>query len=165
MAPPARSGHVDDRERPPGHRLDQVRQGRGGASAIGATMSARHRIAVVDDDHSVRKALRRLLRSAGLDTEMYGSGSEFLETLRASVPDCVVLDLQMPEMSGLELQQHLRNRGLLLPVVIVTGHDEPGMQARCLEAGANAYLRKPIDGRALVEAISRAISEMASRKY
>lgn len=127
-------------------------------------MSARHRIAVVDDDNSVRKALRRLLRSADLDTEMYGSGSEFLETLQTSVPDCIVLDLQMPEMSGLELQEHLKNRGLSLPVVVVTGHDEPGMQARCLEAGANAYLRKPIDGKALMEAISQAISEMATRK-
>ena len=127
-------------------------------------MNARHRIAVVDDDNSVRKALRRLLRSADLDAEMYGCGSEFLKTLQASVPDCVVLDLQMPEMSGLELQRHLKSRGLALPVVIVTGHDEPGMQARCLEAGANAYLRKPIDGKALVEAISQAISEMAARK-
>ena len=127
-------------------------------------MSARHRIAVVDDDNSVRKALRRLLRSADLDTETYGSGSEFLKTLQASVPDCVVLDLQMPEMSGLELQHHLRSRGLSLPVVIVTGHDEPGMQTRCLEAGANAYLRKPIDSKALMEAINHAIIEMASRK-
>src|SRR5262245_61436229 len=129
-----------------------------------ATMNARHRIAVVDDDNSVRKALRRLLRTADLDAEMYGCGSEFLKTLQSSLPDCVVLDLQMPEMSGLELQHHLKSRGLALPVVIVTGHDEPGMQARCLEAGANAYLRKPIDGKALVEAINNAISEMAARK-
>jgi FixJ family two-component response regulator len=159
MAPSARLGHLDDRERASGHRLDRVPSGRGDAA-----MSARHRIAVVDDDNSVRKALRRLLRSADLDTEMYGSGSEFLETLQTSVPDCIVLDLQMPEMSGLELQEHLKNRGLSLPVVVVTGHDEPGMQARCLEAGANAYLRKPIDGKALMEAISQAISEMATRK-
>jgi FixJ family two-component response regulator len=159
MAPSARLGHLDDRKRPAGDRRDRARPDRDSAA-----MSARHRIAVVDDDNSVRKALRRLLRSAELDAETYGCGSEFLKALPTSVPDCVVLDLQMPEMSGLELQQHLRSRGLSLPVVIVTGHDEPGLQARCLEAGANGYLRKPIDSRALVEAISRAISEMAGRK-
>jgi FixJ family two-component response regulator len=122
-------------------------------------IGTRHRIAVVDDDYSVRRALRRLLRSADLDTEAYGSGHEFLDTLETIMPDCVVLDLQMPEMSGLELQKRLRDSGLSLPVVIVTGHDEPGMRARCLAAGVSAYLRKPIDGKALVEAISRAISE------
>jgi FixJ family two-component response regulator len=122
-------------------------------------MDLPHRIAVVDDDHSVRRALRRLLRSAGLDAEAYGSGREFLEALARTVPDCLVLDLQMPEMSGLELQQSLKDGGIRLPVVIVTGHDEPGMQARCMVAGASAYLRKPIDGKALLEAINRAIAE------
>jgi FixJ family two-component response regulator len=121
-------------------------------------MSARHRIAVVDDDNSVRKALRRLLRSADLDTDAYGSANEFLTSLQTAVPDCVVLDLQMPEMSGLELQQRLRDSSISLPVVILTGQDEPGMHTRCLDAGASAYLCKPIDGKALVEAISRAIS-------
>ncbi len=127
-------------------------------------MRARHRVAVVDDDYSVCRALRRLLRLADFDAEAYGSGHEFLEALNARMPDCIVLDLQMPEMSGLELQQQLKSEGIALPVVIVTGRDEPGMQARCLAAGASAYLRKPIDGKALVAAISRAISGAQSSK-
>ena len=127
-------------------------------------MCARHRVAVVDDDHSVRRALRRLLRSADLDTEAYGSGHEFLDALAAAAPDCLVLDLQMPEMNGLELQQRLKDTGTRLPVVIVTGHDEPGMKARCMAAGVSAYLRKPIDGKALLEAIDRAIAEASLPK-
>lgn len=127
-------------------------------------MCARHRVAVVDDDHSVRRALRRLLRSADLDTEAYGSGHEFLNALTTAAPDCLVLDLQMPEMSGLELQQRLKDTGTRLPVVIVTGHDEPGMRARCMAAGVSAYLRKPIDGKALLEAIDRAIAEASTSK-
>lgn len=122
------------------------------------------RIAVVDDDHSVRKALRRLLRSADFDAEAYGSGSEFLRALRTAVPDCAILDLQMPEMTGLELQQRLKDSRVSLPVIVVTGHDEPGMQMRCLKAGAIAYLRKPIDGKALLEAVGRAISRPPSPK-
>lgn len=84
--------------------------------------------------------------------------------MNAATRPWIVLDLQMPEVSGLQLQQQLRNDGIALPVVIVTGRDEPGMQARCLAAGASAYLRKPIDGKALVEAISRAISGAQSSK-
>jgi FixJ family two-component response regulator len=109
-------------------------------------------------------ALRRLLRSADLDADAYESGNEFLKALQTTVPDCVVLDLQMLEMSGLKLQQRLRDSGISLPVVILTGHDELGMQVRCLNAGASAYVRKPIDGKALVEAIVQATSETPFRK-
>lgn len=121
-------------------------------------MSTRHRIAVIDDDHSVRKALQRLLRSVNLDADAYGSGREFLDALGAARPDCLVLDLQMPEMNGLELQQHLAETGIHLPVVVITGHDEPGMRAQCMAAGASTYLRKPLDDQVLLEAIKRAIA-------
>ena len=121
-------------------------------------MSGRHRIAIVDDDHSVRKALQRLLRSINLDADAYGSGREFLAALADATPDCVVLDLQMPEMNGLELQQHLTSSGVRLPVVVITGHDEPGMRAQCMAAGASTYLRKPLDDKVLLEAISAAIA-------
>ena len=121
-------------------------------------MSARHHIAVVDDDHSVRKAIRRLLRSADLEAEAYGSGKEFLATLPVNVPDCLVLDLHMPDMNGLQVQQRLREGGVHLPVIIITGYDEPGMQARCLAAGASAYLRKPLEDKVLLDAISSAIA-------
>jgi FixJ family two-component response regulator len=118
---------------------------------------SRHRVAVVDDDASVRKALRRLLRASDLDADAFGSGQEFLDSLPAAVPDCLVLDLQMPGMNGLALQRELAQAGTRLPTVIITGHDEPGMEARCLAAGAGAYLRKPLDDRTLLAAIEDAI--------
>jgi FixJ family two-component response regulator len=125
-------------------------------------MSARHRIAVVDDDHSVRKALCRLLRSFGIEAEAYESGKEFLDALRSTLPDCLILDLRMPDMSGLELQRRLADAGVRLPTVVITGHDEPGMQAKCLAAGAGTYLRKPLDEKALLRAIEDAIAAMAA---
>lgn len=124
-------------------------------------MSPRHRIAVVDDDHSVRKALCRLLRSFGIEAKAYESGKEFLEALRSTLPDCVVLDLRMPDMSGLELQRRLADAGVRLPTVVITGHDEPGMRSKCLAAGASTYLRKPLDEKALLLAIEDAIAAMA----
>lgn len=125
-------------------------------------MSMRHRIAVIDDDHSVRKALQRLLRSVNLDADAYGSGREFLDACRDARPDCLVLDLQMPEMNGLELQQRLAETGIRLPVVVITGHDEPGMRAQCMAAGASTYLRKPLDDKVLLEAINKAIASQSN---
>ena len=122
-------------------------------------MSGRHRIAIVDDDHSVRKALQRLLRSINLDADTYGSGREFLAALADAMPDCLVVDLQMPEMNGFELQRRLAESGIRLPVVVITGHDEPGMRAQCMSAGASTYLRKPLDAKVLLEAISTAIAD------
>jgi FixJ family two-component response regulator len=118
----------------------------------------RHRIAVVDDDVSVRKALQRLLRASDLDAETFASAEDFLASLpQAAPPDCLVLDLRMPGTSGLDLQRQVVRAGLRLPIVVITGHDEPGMQARCLAAGASAYLRKPLEAGTLLAAIEAAI--------
>jgi FixJ family two-component response regulator len=119
---------------------------------------SRSRIAVIDDDPSVCKALARLLRASDLDANVYGSAQQFLESLETSAPDCLVLDLQMPDMNGLALQRELGRAGRRLPTVIITGHDEPGMRARCLAAGAAAYLRKPLEANTLLAAIEAAIS-------
>jgi FixJ family two-component response regulator len=121
-------------------------------------VKSRRRIAVVDDDPSVCKALARLLRASDLDADAYGSAQQFLESLQTSVPDCLVLDLQMPEMNGLALQRELGRAGIRLPIVVITGHDEPGMQARCMAAGAAAYLRKPLQEKTLLAAIEAAIN-------
>jgi FixJ family two-component response regulator len=122
-------------------------------------VKARHRIAVVDDDPSVCKALARLLRASDLDADTFASAEDFLAWLpRASPPDCLVLDLQMPGTSGLDLQRHLVRVGARFPTVVITGHDEPGMQARCLAAGAAAYLRKPVKEKTLLAAIEAAIN-------
>ena len=117
---------------------------------------SRLRIAVVDDDESVRKALKRLLRAANLDADTFASGREFLDSLPAQVPDCIVLDLHMPGMNGLDIQRQLARGALRVPIVVITGHDEPQTRAQCLSAGAAAYLRKPLDDEALLDAIHRA---------
>jgi FixJ family two-component response regulator len=122
-------------------------------------VKSRPRVAVVDDDESVRKALQRLLRASGLDADTFASAQDFLASLPQSTqPDCLLLDLQMPGTSGLDLQRQLLRAGPQLPVVVITGHDEPGMQARCLAAGASAYLRKPLEAGALLAAIEAAIN-------
>ena len=130
----------------------------------GWSVSARHHIAIIDDDKAVRTALRRLLRYAHYEAEAYGSGREFLKDLDQHTPDCLVLDVQMPEMSGLQIQQHLSAIGASVPVVMITGHDEVGAKEACLAAGANSYLRKPLDRSVLLEAIERAISSFAERR-
>jgi FixJ family two-component response regulator len=114
------------------------------------------RVAVIDDDESVRKALRRLLRAANLDADTFASGRDFIDSLAAQLPDCIVLDLHMPGMNGLDVQQQLARSGLQLPIVVITGHDEPLARSQCLSAAAAAYLRKPLDDEALLDAIHRA---------
>jgi FixJ family two-component response regulator len=115
-------------------------------------------IAIVDDEQSVRKALTRLLRSAGLDAETFDSGMEFLKSIDAQRPDCVVLDLQMPHMHGLAVQQHLAKIHVSIPVIILTAHDTPEDRERAMNGGASAYLRKPVDDGVLLDAISAAIT-------
>ena len=114
-------------------------------------------IAIVDDEEPVRKALKRLLRAAGLEAETYASGKEFLEGTTLRRPDCVVLDLHMPGMSGLQVLRHLRESQAPLPAVVITAYDEPATRDACLAAGAAAYLRKPLDERLLLNAISATV--------
>lgn len=115
-------------------------------------------IAVVDDEHSVRKALARLLRSAGYAVETFGSGSEFLESACVHTSGCLVLDLHMPQLDGLEVQALLAERAPSIPVVVITGHDSPQSRERAIAQGACAYLRKPIDDVTLLDAIRRGLS-------
>lgn len=111
----------------------------------------------MDDDESVRKALQRLLRSAGMTTEAFATGAEFLHSLKDHKPDCIVLDIHMPGMTGFEVQAQLEAAGPPLPVVIITGYDSPETHDRVMAAGATAYLHKPINDEALLEAIHHAI--------
>jgi FixJ family two-component response regulator len=114
-------------------------------------------IAVVDDEESVRKALSRLLRLAGLKVETFASGAEFLGSLGNHAPDCVVLDLHMPETDGFEVETRLAHRGFRVPIVVITGRDTPGERERMIERGAKAFLLKPLDGQVLLAAISIAM--------
>jgi FixJ family two-component response regulator len=92
-------------------------------------------VAIVDDDPSVLKALARLLKTRSFIARTYLSGSQFLASLPEELPDCLIADLQMPEMTGLELQQNLIRKGVKIPTIIITAHDEAGMRERCKSAG------------------------------
>jgi FixJ family two-component response regulator len=122
---------------------------------------ANRRIAVVDDESSVRKALERLIRSAGMSVATYASGDEFLAAVALAVPDCVVLDLHMPGATGFAVQARLARLAIRVPVVVITGHDTPESRQRAVAGGAAAYLLKPVDERALLEAIVAAIEAQA----
>jgi len=105
-------------------------------------------IAVVDDDASVCRAISRLLRSLGMNADTFTSGHQFIEqieTMPSFHPDCVVLDVQMPGMNGLEVQEFLVRSENPLPVIFITAHDEAGVRERALQAGAVAFLRKPFN--------------------
>jgi FixJ family two-component response regulator len=113
-------------------------------------------VAVVDDKEPIRKALMRLMRSAGLSVQAFASGPEFLQSLGARLPDCVVLDLQMPHMNGFNVQAHLARKYAALPVIIFTGDDLPNARERAMAGGASAFLRKPAHDSILLGAISAA---------
>lgn len=128
------------------------------AQARGLLESVVPFIAVVDDEEAIRKALKRLLRAAGLEAEGYASGQAFLDDAASRRPDCVLVDLHMPSMSGQQLLTHIRKMAGRPPVVVITAHDAPETRDECLAAGAAAYLRKPLDDRLLLNAINAALS-------
>ena len=115
-------------------------------------------VAIVDDDSAVRKALSRLLGASAIRAQCYGSAREFLDSLPSGAPECLVVDLQMPEMTGLELQGELGRIGARIPTIVITAHNENGLRERCLAAGAMAYLVKPLDGRELIANINSAVA-------
>jgi FixJ family two-component response regulator len=119
-------------------------------------------IAVVDDEHSICIALQRLIRSAGLGVVTYASGEDFLQDLDTREPDCVVLDLHMPKVTGFEVQCRLAQMEKRIPVIVITGHDTPEARTRALKNGAAAYLLKPVDDQMLLDAISAAIAAKAA---
>jgi FixJ family two-component response regulator len=116
------------------------------------------RIAVVDDEASIRKALVRLLHGAGIEAEAFGSGAQYLAQFQEHRPDCLVLDAHLPGLSGFEVQDRMRAAGVRIPVVMITGNDTPGAEGHALANGAYTYLRKPVDGAVLIAAIENAIA-------
>ena len=117
-------------------------------------------VAIVDDDSAVRKALTRLLGASAIPTRAYASGREFLDSLSSGAPDCLIVDLQMPEMTGLELQAELAQTGARIPTIVITAHHDTGLRERCLAAGATAYLTKPLDGVLLLTSINSAVADL-----
>ena len=114
-------------------------------------------IAVVDDDPSVRTGMRRVLRAHGLAVEVYESATQFLAALSTRIPNCVLLDLHMPEMDEFDVLEALRKRPGPLPVIIVTADCSPAIVSRAMAAGAVQCLTKPVDAAMLVDAVRDAV--------
>jgi FixJ family two-component response regulator len=112
---------------------------------------------VVDDDPSVRRSLVRLLRSVGYTVNNFASPLEFLDFQHPDAPRCLILDVKMPGLSGLELQERLADQEISCPIIFITGHGTVAMSVRAMKAGAVDFLEKPFDGEDLLKAISRAI--------
>jgi FixJ family two-component response regulator len=116
-------------------------------------------ISVVDDDHSVRESLARLIRSVGFVVQVFGSAEEFLYAARGREPDCLILDIRMPGMNGLELQRELSANGRDLPIIFITAHgSDEEVRARALGAGAVDYLLKPLREEEVLKAIDSALN-------
>src|SRR5438105_15476320 len=116
-------------------------------------------VSVVDDDASVREALGSLLRSAGLAVETFRSAREFLTSPRRDASSCLVLDVELPGLSGLDLQRELANAGVRIPIIFLTGHGDIPMSVRAMKAGALEFLTKPVAGDELLAAIQQGISQ------
>jgi FixJ family two-component response regulator len=112
---------------------------------------------VVDDDASVREGLGSLIRSAGLRVETFASAQEFLDSPRSDVPSCLVLDVRLPGLSGLDLQERMAEADIEIPIIFITGHGDVPTSVRAMKAGAVEFLTKPFRDRDLLEAIHQAI--------
>lgn len=119
--------------------------------------SSAHIVFVVDDEARVRRALVRLIRSSGFQARSFGSAREFLVERPTERPACLVLDLSMPDVNGLELQQEMKESGMTTPTIFLTGRGEVSASVRALKAGALDFLEKPVDDLVLLEAIEKAL--------
>ena len=113
---------------------------------------------VVDDDSAVGVSIKRLLHSVGLESQHFTSASEFLRAKHPDAPGCIVLDVRLPDLSGLDLQQELAKANVDLPVIFITGHADIPMTVRAMKAGAVEFLTKPFREQELLESVQRAIS-------
>jgi FixJ family two-component response regulator len=112
---------------------------------------------VIDDDASMRSAIRRLLGAVGLEVQMFPSGQRFLAGKLPDVPGCIVLDVRLPGLSGLDLQQEMFARGIHYPIIFITGHGDIPMSVQAMKAGATEFLTKPFRDQDLLDAITLAI--------
>jgi FixJ family two-component response regulator len=114
---------------------------------------------VIDDDASVRDAVKRLIASVGLRVETFGSTREFLAAKRPDAPACLVLDVRLPDVSGLEFQRDLAVLDFQIPIIFITGHADIPMTVRAMKAGAVEFLTKPFRGQELLDAVQEAIAK------
>ena len=115
------------------------------------------KIAIVDDDHAVREAIKFLMRSFGYHASTFGSAYEFLNSEQVDDTSCLITDVQMPGLSGLELQDRLIARGHRFPIIFITGHSDENVRARAMKAGAVAFLSKPVNPDHLLGYLDKAL--------
>src|SRR5262245_41933646 len=121
-------------------------------------------VVVIDDDDGVRTAVQGLLESVGLKAVLFKSAGEFLECTVPDTPCCMVLDVRMPKMSGLQLQEELARADVQIPIVFITGHGDVAMAVRAMKAGAVDFLTKPFDNQALLDAVFAALERDRTRR-
>jgi two-component system, LuxR family, response regulator FixJ len=114
---------------------------------------------IVDDDEAVRESVAALVESAGLSAKAYASALELLTSPGGLVADCIVADIRMPEMDGLELQQELKRRGVSVPLILITGHADVGLAVQAMKAGASDFLQKPFHSEHLLDSIRDAVEQ------
>ena len=119
---------------------------------------------VIDDDASVRNALKSLIRSVGLRVELFGSAQEFLQTKRPDMPGCLILDIRLPGISGLDFQRKLAEANIPIPIIFITGHGDIPMSVRAMKAGAVEFLTKPFRDQDLLDAIQLALERDRARR-
>lgn len=121
-------------------------------------------IYIVDDDESVRRGMKRLIRSTGMEVRVFASAQEFLDFNPRKENACIVVDIKLQGMSGLELHDELQARGYDLPVIFITGFDSPETRHMAKNAGAAGYFRKPIDDQALLDSIKWALTKRSPKR-
>jgi len=127
-------------------------------------MTDRPLVHVIDDEESVRRGASYFLKTSGYAVRTWDSGVAFLKEVRHAETGCVLLDIRMPEMDGLEVQQELNTRGITMPVIVLTGHGDVAVAVKAMRAGAVDFLEKPFDTEALVDAIRRAFERISSAR-
>jgi len=119
---------------------------------------------VIDDDPSVRRAIRRLIGSVGLQVELFGSAKEFLHSRRPDAPSCLVLDIRLPGISGLDFQRELAAANIHIPIIFITAHGDIPMTVRAMKAGAVEFLTKPFRDQDLLDAIHAALEQDRAKR-
>ena len=125
---------------------------------ISGTMAGTHEIVVVDDDASMCQAIGRLLLTAGWKIEAFPSAEAFIDSASYGQSDLLILDMELPGISGLELKRRMASSGIDVPVIFITGHDHPLLRNQAEQAGANAYFTKPFQGDQMIAAVKRHLS-------
>lgn len=126
-------------------------------------MSERRLVHVVDDEDSIRRSASFLLRTSGFDVRTYTSGPDFLKDVRTAAPGCILLDVRMPEMDGLEVQRELSARGVMMPIIILTGHGDVPIAVQAMKDGAFEFLEKPFEKATLLSTLDAAFIQLDQR--